>query len=96
MPEVAHLHDCSFQFFSNVCFFLNSQMSLFTPEILDKLGPIPEEFASEVGKSPTITIGRPNDSTTNASVERSHKFIEHNFIKPAQCVFCKGFIVGEF
>ena len=70
-------------------------MSLFTPEILDNLGPIPEEYANEVGKSPTITIGRPNDTATKGNVKKSHKFVEHNFLKPAQCIFCKGFIVGK-
>ena len=69
-------------------------MTLFTPEVLDMLGPIPEEYASEVGKSPTITIGRPNDTTTKLDMEKSHKFIEYNFLKPAQCSYCKGFIVG--
>ena len=71
------------------------QMSLFTQEILDNLGPIPEEYANEVGKSPTITIGRPNDTATKGNVKQSHKFVEHNFLKPAQCIFCKGFIVGK-
>lgn len=70
-------------------------MTLFTPEILSKLGPIPEEYANDVGKGQSITIGRPNDTATMANIERSHKFMEHNFIKPAQCSYCKGFIVGE-
>ena len=70
-------------------------MTLFTPDILDKLGPIPAEYANEVGKSSTLTIGRPNDMKTMANVEKSHKFVEHNFLKPAQCCYCKGFIVGK-
>jgi len=73
---------------------LEAQMTLFTPEVLDTLGPIPEEYANEVGKSPTITIGRPNDATSKLDMEKSHKFIEYNFLKPAQCFYCKGFIVG--
>ena len=71
-------------------------MTLFTPEVLDTLGQIPEEYANEVGKSPTITIGRPNDATSKLDMEKSHKFIEYNFLKPAQCFYCKGFIVGKF
>jgi len=69
------------------------QMTLFSPDILERLGPIPDEYASETGKHP-ITIGRPNDTSMRTTNEKPHKFIEHNFLKPAQCHYCKGIIVG--
>lgn len=68
-------------------------MTLFTPEVLNQLGPIPDEYANEVGKNQSVTIGRPNEAKTSA--DKSHNFSEHNFLKPAQCSYCKGIIVGK-
>ncbi|XP_065072211.1 SH3 and F-BAR domain-containing protein DDB_G0274695-like [Rhopilema esculentum] len=42
---------------------LYAQMTLFTDEILEQLGPISDDYANDIGKQKTITIGRPNDKT---------------------------------
>ena len=70
------------------------QMTLFTDETLEKLGPISDDYANDIGKQKTIIIGRPNDTTMLTRKEKPHQFIEHNFLKPAQCHYCKGIIVG--
>eukprot|EP00794_Sanderia_malayensis_P017023 gene17023-18737_t len=73
---------------------LHAQMSLVTPDIVEKLGPVAEEYAQDISKDTSLTIGRPNDTTMLTSREKPHHFVEHNFLKPAQCYYCRGIIVG--
>ena len=70
-------------------------MDLFTPAVLERLGPVTEEFAEDLEQDYALSDSKPRMMSMRSDRERPHHFVEHNFMKPTQCYYCKGIIVGK-
>ena len=78
-------------------------MGLFTANVMDCLGPIPDNFIDEQSEAvdPGDGFRRPvsmsfTGNTPSGVVEQKpHCFSEHKFLKPGLCFYCQKMLMGK-
>ena len=78
---------------------LLNQNNLYTREVINFLGPIPENILNESQRNKNPSLVPIHQNYPNRNGQKSHEFIYHKVLKPGQCHYCGklvSFIVKSF
>ena len=88
-PTIQHINEllyiCNKEANLNVLF---NQTNLYTTEVMDFLGPIPENILNESQRNKSPSLVPIHQNYPNRNGQKPHEFIYLKVLKPAQCHYC--------